>query len=130
MMCDPVRTMFSIRQDVHTKFNRPDSSLYGPDYQASYMKLHAPVQPSGRQPLGSRRSKPYYGNFVQPKYNLPDARAKPSGRSLVMKAFSATLERRLQLIVRTVGQVVRTPYLSILIITFYSNIGLGQNWRR
>jgi hypothetical protein len=26
MMCDPVRTMFSIRQDVH-QFNRPDISL-------------------------------------------------------------------------------------------------------
>jgi hypothetical protein len=33
-MCDPVRTMFSIRQDVHTKFNRPDVNLHGPDDQA------------------------------------------------------------------------------------------------
>jgi hypothetical protein len=38
-MCDPVWTMFSIRQDVHTKFNRPDSSLHGPDNQASYMEI-------------------------------------------------------------------------------------------
>jgi hypothetical protein len=45
-----------------------------------------------------------------------------------MEAFSATLERRLQLTVRTLGQAVRTP-LGILVITFYSNIGLGQNWR-
>jgi hypothetical protein len=38
-MCDPVRTMFSIRQDVHTKFNRPDVNLHGPDDQASYMEI-------------------------------------------------------------------------------------------
>jgi hypothetical protein len=38
-MCDPVRTMFSIRQDVHTKFNHPDVNLHGPDDQASYMKI-------------------------------------------------------------------------------------------
>jgi hypothetical protein len=43
--------------------------------------------------------------------------------------FSATLERRLQLTVRTLGQAVRTPS-GILVITFYSNIGLGQNWGR
>jgi len=34
-----VRTMFSIRQDVLTKFNRLDGSLHGPDDQASYMKI-------------------------------------------------------------------------------------------
>jgi hypothetical protein len=38
-MCDPVRTMFSIRQDVHTKFNRPDVNLHGLDDQASYMEI-------------------------------------------------------------------------------------------
>jgi hypothetical protein len=45
-----------------------------------------------------------------------------------MEAFSAILKRRLQLTVRTLGQAVRTPS-GILIITFYSNIGLGQNRR-
>jgi len=39
------------------------------------------------------------------------------------------LERRLQLTVLTLGQAVRTPSGN-LIITFYSNIGLGRNWRR
>jgi hypothetical protein len=34
-----VRKMFSIRQDVHTKFNRPDVSLHGPDDQASYREI-------------------------------------------------------------------------------------------
>jgi hypothetical protein len=34
-----VRTMFSIRQDVHTKFNRSDVNLHGPDDQASYMEI-------------------------------------------------------------------------------------------
>jgi hypothetical protein len=92
-------------------------------------KLRAPVQPSGRQPSGSGRSKPYYGNYVQPKCNRPDARATPSGCGLVMEAFSAILERRLQLTVRTLGQAARTPS-GILVITFYSNIGLGQNLRR
>jgi hypothetical protein len=120
-MCDPVRTMSYIKQEsayqvqpsgrqpswsgrssfiygncVH-QFNRPDISLQGPD---------AP--------------KPYYGNYVQPKCNRPDARATPSGRSLVMEAFSTILERRLQL-------TVWTPF-GILIITLYSNIRLGQNW--
>jgi hypothetical protein len=38
-MCDPVRTRFSIRQDVHTKFNRLDVRLNGPDDQASYMEI-------------------------------------------------------------------------------------------
>jgi hypothetical protein len=37
-MCDPVQTMFAIRQDVHTKFNCPDVNLHGPDDQASYME--------------------------------------------------------------------------------------------
>jgi predicted alpha/beta hydrolase len=45
-----------------------------------------------------------------------------------MEAFRAILERRLQLTVWTLGQAVWTP-LSILIITFWSNIGLGRNWR-
>jgi hypothetical protein len=91
-------------------------------------KLRAPVQPFGHQPSRSGRSKPYYGNFMQPKCNRPDSRATPSRRGLVMEAFSATLERRLQLTVRTLGQAVRTPS-GILVITFYSNIGLGRNWR-
>jgi hypothetical protein len=90
---------------VH-QFNRPAISLHGPD---------AP--------------KPYYGNSVQPKCNRLDARATSSGRGLVMEAFGAILERRLQLTVRTLGQAVRTPS-GILDITFYSNIGLGQNRRR
>jgi hypothetical protein len=89
-------------------------------------KLRAPVQPPGRQPPRSGRSKPYYGNYVQPKCNLPDARATPSRHGLVMEAVSATLERRLQFTVRMLGQAVRTPSV-ILIITFYSNIILGQN---
>jgi hypothetical protein len=46
-----------------------------------------------------------------------------------MEAFNAILERRLQLTVRTLSQAVRTPS-SILVTTFYSNIGLGRNWRR
>jgi hypothetical protein len=66
---------------------------------------------------------------MQPKCNRPDARATPSGRDPVMEAFSVILERRLQLTVRTLGQAIRTPF-GILVITFYTNIGLGQNWRR
>jgi hypothetical protein len=38
-MCDPVRKMSSIRQDVHTEFNCPDVSLHGPNDQASYMEI-------------------------------------------------------------------------------------------
>jgi len=38
-MCDPVRTMSSIRQVVHTKFNHPDVSLHGTEDQASYMEI-------------------------------------------------------------------------------------------
>jgi hypothetical protein len=36
-------------------------------------KLCAPFQQSGRQPSRSGRSKPYYGNFMQPKCNRLDA---------------------------------------------------------
>jgi hypothetical protein len=75
-MCDPVRTMSSIRQVVHTKFNRPDISLQGPDAQILIMEIACNK--------------------------------------------SAT--------VRMLGQAVRT-LSGILIITFYSNIGLGQNQR-
>jgi hypothetical protein len=92
-------------------------------------KLRAPIQPSGHHPSGSGRSKPYYGNYVQSKCNRPDARETPSGRGLVMEDFSTILERRLQLTVQTLGQAVRTPS-GILIITFYSSIGLGRNRRR
>jgi len=92
-------------------------------------KLRAPVQPSGRQPSRSGRSKPYYGNFVQLRCNRPDNRATPSRRGLVMEAFSATLERRLRFTIRTLGQAVRTPS-GILIITFYSNIRVGRNRHR
>jgi hypothetical protein len=46
-----------------------------------------------------------------------------------MEAFSAILKRRLQFTVRILGQAVRTPS-GILIITFYSNIGLGRNRHR
>jgi hypothetical protein len=99
------RSSFIYGNCVH-QFNRPDVILYGPD---------AP--------------RPYYGHSVQPKCNHPDTRATPSGRGLVMEAFGAILERRLQLTFRTLGQAVRTPS-GILVITFYSNIGLGRNQRR
>jgi len=48
-------------------------------------KLRALVQQSGRQPSRSGRSKPFYGNYVQPKCNRPDAQATPSGHGLVWK---------------------------------------------
>jgi hypothetical protein len=128
-MCDPVRTMFSIRQDMHTKFNRLDGSLHGPDDQASYMEIACTSSTVRTSAFKVRTLKPYYGNFVQTKCNRPDARATPSGCGLVMEAFSATLERPLQFIVWTLNQAVQTPS-GILIITFYSNIGLGQNRRR
>jgi len=38
-MCDPVWTMSFIRQVVHSKFNRPDVNLHGPDDQASNMEI-------------------------------------------------------------------------------------------
>jgi hypothetical protein len=112
-MCDPVRTSVFMVQTI----------------KHHIWKLRAPVQPSGHQPSGSGRSKPYYGNYVQLKCNHLDARATPSGRGLVMEVFNAILERQLQFTVPTLGQSVRTPS-GILDITFYSNIGLGQNWRR
>jgi hypothetical protein len=61
---------------------------------------------------------------VNQKCKRLDARATPSGRGLDMEYFSAIFERRLQLIVRTLGQAIQTPS-SISIITFWSNIGLG-----
>jgi hypothetical protein len=96
------RSRFIYRNCMH-QFNRPDISHQGPA---------AP--------------KPYYGNYVQPKCNRSDTGVTPSERMLVMEAFNATLDRRLQLTVRTLCQAVRTPS-GILVITFYSNIGLGRN---
>jgi hypothetical protein len=124
-MCDPVRTMFSIRQDVHTKFNRPNNSLHGPDDQASYMEI-ACTNSTIRMP--AIRVRMLQSLIMVITCNRPDARATSSGRGLVMEAFSAILERWLQLTVQTLGQAVRTPS-GILIITFYSNIELGRNWR-
>jgi hypothetical protein len=66
---------------------------------------------------------------VQLKYDHPDAMATPSERGLVMEAFSAILERQLQFTIRTLDQAVWTPS-GILVIPFYSNIGLGRNQRR
>jgi hypothetical protein len=72
-MCDPVWTMSSIRQDVHTKFNRSDVSIRGPDDQASNMEIACTSSTVRTSPSGSKRSKPYYGNYVQPKCNRLDA---------------------------------------------------------
>jgi hypothetical protein len=127
-MCDPVQKMSSIRQVMHTKFNCLDVNLHGPDHQASYMEIACTSSTVRTSALGSGRSKPYYGNYVQLKCNRLDARETPSGRGLHMEVFSATLERQLQLIIRTLDQAVRTPS-SILVITFYLNFGLGRNWR-
>jgi len=77
-MCDPVRTMFYIRQDVHTKFNRPDVSLHGPDDQASYMEIAC---------TSSTVRTSAFRVPDAPKYNRPDARATPSGHNLIMKSF-------------------------------------------
>jgi hypothetical protein len=120
-----IRMMSSIRRSSTVR----TSAVMVQMIKLHVWKLCAPVQPSGPYPSRSGCSKPYYGNFVETKYNRPDARATPSGHGLVMEAFSAILERRLQLTVRTCGQAFRTPS-GILVITFYSNIGLGQNWRR
>jgi hypothetical protein len=116
-------------KNVHTRFNLPDVSLHGPDNQASYMEIACTSSTVRTLAFKVGRSKPYYGNFVQPKCNRPDAMATPSGCGLVTEVFSAILERRLQLTVRTLGQAIRTPS-NILVINFYSNIGLGRNWRR
>jgi hypothetical protein len=60
---------------VHTKFNRPDVSLHGPDDHPP-----GPDAPS---------------LIMMPKCNRPDARATLSRRGLVMEAFISILERRL-----------------------------------
>jgi hypothetical protein len=97
-MCDPIRTMSSIRQELA--------------YQ---------VQPSERQPSWSGRSSFIYGNCVH-QFNRPDVKLQgPNAPSLIMViscSRSAT--------VRMLGQAFRTP-LGILVINFYSNIGLGRN---
>jgi hypothetical protein len=112
---------------VHTKFNSPDVSLHGPDDQASYMEIACTSSTVWTSPFRVRALQSLI--MVQPKCNRPDARETPSGRGLVMGAFSTILERLSQLTVRTLGQAVRTPS-GILIITSYSNIELGQNRRR
>jgi len=91
-MCDPVRTMSSIRQVVHSKFIVQTLVFMVRTIKLQIWKLRALVQPSRHQPLGSGCSEPYYGNYMQPKCNRPDARATPSGRGLVVEAFSAILK--------------------------------------
>jgi hypothetical protein len=129
-----VWTMSSIRQVMNTKFNCPDVSLHGLDDQASYMEI---VCTSSTVRTSTFRVQTLHDLIMVITCNQSatvrtigqhrlDARATPSGRGLVMEAFSGTLERRLQLTVRTLGQAVRTPS-GILVTTFYSNIGLGRN---
>jgi hypothetical protein len=77
------------------------------------------------------------------QFNRPDISLQgPDAQSLIMvitcsqsatvrtrpcyESFQRYFERRLQLTVRTLGQAVQTPS-GILVITFYSNIGLGRN---
>jgi len=73
-MCDPIRTMSSIRQVVHTNFNSLNVSLHGPDDQASYMEIvytSSTIRTSAfrvRMVITCSRSatiqtRPCYGNF-------------------------------------------------------------------
>jgi hypothetical protein len=75
-MCDPVQTRFSIRQDVHTKFNHPDVRLNGPDDQASYMEIAC------RSDICSIRL-----DARQTKHHPSGRRALPSGPSTVSRSF-------------------------------------------
>jgi hypothetical protein len=129
--------------------NCPDDVWSYPDDVLSKASHPYKVQSSGRQSSWSGRSSIIYGNCVH-QFNCldislqgPDAESliivitcsqsatvqtlgqhRPD-TGLVMKVFSAILERRLQLTVRTLGQAIWTPS-GILVITFYSNIGLGR----
>jgi hypothetical protein len=49
-------------------------------------------QPSGRQSSWSGCSKPWYGKYMQLKYNHPDARETSSGRGSIQERISAKLE--------------------------------------
>jgi len=129
-MCDPVQSMFSIRQDVHTKFNRPDVSLHGLDDQASFMEIACTSSTVKTSPFRVRTLQ----SLIMVISCSQSATVQTLGQhrpnaALLWKAFSAILERRLQLTIRTLGQAVRT-LSGILVITFYSNIGLGQNRHR
>jgi hypothetical protein len=98
-MCDPVRTMSSIRQVVHAKFNCSNVSLHGPDDQASYMEIACTSSTVWTLAFRVRTLKALL-------WQLHVAEVQPFGRGLVMEAFSAILERRLHLTVRTLGQAV------------------------
>jgi hypothetical protein len=71
MMCDPVRTMSSIRQVMHTKFNRPDISLQGPDAQSLIMEI-AGSRSGTVWTLGQHRPDTlrYFGHNVLLKYQI------------------------------------------------------------
>jgi len=84
-MCVPSGRCVSHPDDVLYKVRTciPRSTVWTSAFMVRTIKLHiwklrAPVQPSGR-------SKPLYGNDMQPKCNHPDDRASPSRRSLVWK---------------------------------------------
>jgi hypothetical protein len=129
-MAATVRTMFSTRQDVHTKFNRPDVSLHGPDDQASFMEIACTNSTVWTSPFRVRTLQ----SLIMVISSSQSATIRMLGQyrldtALLWKPFSAILERRLQLTVRTLSQAVRT-LSGILVITFYSNIRLGRKWRR
>jgi hypothetical protein len=91
-----VRTMSSIRQVVHSKFNRPDISLHGPDDQASYMEIACTSSTVRTSAFRVRTLQSLIMVIMCGRsatvwtlgQHCPDA-------ALLWKAFSATLERRL-----------------------------------
>jgi hypothetical protein len=117
-MAATVRTMFSIRQDVHTKFN-----LHGPDDQALYIEivctnstvrtlafkvrtLQSLIMVITCRRSATVRTQPCYGSF-RCYFEKAVAIDRPDARSSRPDAL-------------------RTPS-GILIITSYSNIRLGRN---
>jgi hypothetical protein len=78
-MTATVQTMSSIRQEraYQVQPSGRSSFIYG-------NCVHQFNRPDDHPPTPDA-PKPYYGNYVQPKCNRPDARATPSGRGLVWK---------------------------------------------
>jgi hypothetical protein len=136
-MCDPVRTMFSIKQNVHTKFNRLNGSLHGPDDQVSYMEIACTSS--------TVRTSPFRVRTLQSLIMVITCSQSATVQTLGQHCLDVALLWELSVLFWKGGcswpsgrsvkpselpQDARSSLpdaLRYLIITFYTNIGLGQN---
>jgi hypothetical protein len=100
----PVWTSSSIRQVAHSRFRRPDDGIHGSDARASYMEIAFIWFTAGRQMSWSGLAKPWYGNWVQLKYDRLDDKETPFRCSSIQERISVKFGKPIA------QWSVRTPY--------------------